>query len=179
MAVYRARETERPDAAFRDPYARALAGERVRLDLSNGDARRGLFERLGASAPRAAILSEGLLIYLMRDEAASLAYDLARQRSFEFWVVDLVSPGLMEMLRERSGDRMREAGAPFLFAPHEGAAFFTSLGWTAVEVKSILKAAGKLGRLPIGLRLLSLLPESSAPAGSRPWSGVVLLSRRN
>src|SRR2546429_81818 len=104
MAVYRARETERPDAAFRDPYARALAApkpacalERVRLDLSNGDARRGLFERLGASAPRAAILSEGLLIYLMRDEAASLAYDLARQRSFEFWVVDLVSPGLMEM----------------------------------------------------------------------------------
>ena len=268
MAVYRARETERPDAAFRDPYARALAGERgeaianampffeehawaaiarthlfdrlvkrlvrhgvdlivnlaagldmrpyrmelpptlrwvevdlpeildykervlgdtkpacalerVRLDLSNGDARRGLLERLGASAPRAAILSEGLLIYLMRDEAASLAYDLARQRSFEFWVVDLVSPGLMEMLRERSGDRMREAGAPFLFAPHEGAAFFTPLGWTAVEVKSILKAAGKLGRLPIGLRLLSLLPESSAPAGSRPWSGVVLLSRRN
>src|SRR2546430_8617035 len=28
MAVYRARETERADAAFRDPYARALAGER-------------------------------------------------------------------------------------------------------------------------------------------------------
>src|ERR1700746_2099689 len=28
VAVYRARETERPDAIFRDPYARALAGER-------------------------------------------------------------------------------------------------------------------------------------------------------
>jgi len=28
MAVYRARETERPDAVFRDPFARALAGER-------------------------------------------------------------------------------------------------------------------------------------------------------
>src|SRR5258707_11551742 len=28
MAVYRARETERADAVFRDPYARALAGER-------------------------------------------------------------------------------------------------------------------------------------------------------
>ena len=268
MAVYRARETERSDGAFRDPYARALAGERgerianampffeehawaaiarthlfdrfvkrlvqhgvdlivnlaagldtrpyrmelpaalrwvevdlpeildykaevlagakpacalerVRLDLSNGDARRGLFERLGGSAQHAAVLAEGLLIYLMRDEAASLAYDLARQPTFEFWVVDLVSPGLMEMLRERTGDRMREAGAPFLFAPPEGAAFFHALGWNPVEVKSILKAAGKLGRLSMGLRLLSLLPESSAPAGSRPWSGVVLLSRRN
>src|SRR4051812_15268258 len=28
MAVYRARETERADAIFRDPFARALAGER-------------------------------------------------------------------------------------------------------------------------------------------------------
>jgi methyltransferase (TIGR00027 family) len=28
VAVYRARETERPDALFRDPFARALAGER-------------------------------------------------------------------------------------------------------------------------------------------------------
>src|SRR5688572_27826687 len=27
-AVYRARESERPDALFRDPYARRLAGER-------------------------------------------------------------------------------------------------------------------------------------------------------
>src|SRR5205807_8557332 len=27
-AVYRARETERPDALFRDPFARKLAGER-------------------------------------------------------------------------------------------------------------------------------------------------------
>jgi O-methyltransferase involved in polyketide biosynthesis len=27
-AVYRARETERPDAVFKDPYARRLAGER-------------------------------------------------------------------------------------------------------------------------------------------------------
>jgi len=268
MAVYRARETERADAAFRDPYARALAGERgeriaismpffeehawaavartqlfdrfvkrlvqhgvdlivnlaagldtrpyrmklpaalrwvevdlpeildykegvladaqptcalerVRLDLSNADARRGLFERLGGSAERAAVLTEGLLIYLMRDEAASLAYDLARQRSFEYWVIDIVSPGLMEMLRERSGDRMRDAGAPFLFAPPEGAAFFTPLGWMPAEVKSILKTAGKLGRLPFALRMLSMLPESSGPQGSRPWSGVVLLTRRN
>jgi O-methyltransferase involved in polyketide biosynthesis len=28
VAIYRARETERPDAVFRDPFARHLAGER-------------------------------------------------------------------------------------------------------------------------------------------------------
>src|SRR5471030_1449831 len=157
MAVYRARESERDDAVFRDPFARALAGERgerianalkfgeenawsfiartylfdrfvarivkhgadmvvnlaaglntrpyrmalpaslrwvevdlpdildykeevladakpvcelerVRLDLTNEDARQGLFARLSRSAQRAAVLSEGLVVYLMSHE---------------------------------------------------------------------------------------------------------------
>ena len=56
MAVYRARETERPDAVFRDPFARALAGERgerIAQALSFGEeyawsfiARTYLFDRL-------------------------------------------------------------------------------------------------------------------------------------
>src|SRR5262245_47238294 len=37
MAVYRARETERPDAHFRDPFAAALAGERG-LEISRATA---------------------------------------------------------------------------------------------------------------------------------------------
>ena len=162
MAVYRARETERPDAVFRDPFARALAGERgeqiakaagfgeenawsflartylfdrlvtkqvehgvdlvvnlaagldtrpyrmelpaslrwvevdlpdildykeeilgdakpacelerVRLDLTNPDARRGLFNRLGRSAQNVLVISEGLVIYLMPAEVGALA----------------------------------------------------------------------------------------------------------
>src|SRR6516225_2759316 len=165
VAVYRARESERPDAAFRDPYARALAGERgeqiaravefgeehawsfiartylfdrvvmraveggvdlivnlaagldarpyrmslpptlrwievdlpeildykekilqsttpacqlerVRLDLSNVDARRGLFARLGRSATNVLVLTEGLLVYLMPADVCALAADL-------------------------------------------------------------------------------------------------------
>ena len=159
VAVYRARETDRPDAVFRDPFARALAGERgekiaqalavdeiawsfiartylvdrfvtrlvehgvdlvvnlaagldtrpyrmtlpaslrwveidlpdildykeeilagatpacalerVRLDLSNVDARRGVFDRLGRGSRMALILSEGLLIYLMAPEVGA------------------------------------------------------------------------------------------------------------
>src|SRR6266511_1579826 len=163
-AIYRARETERPDAVFRDPFARRLAGERgdqiaksmpfseratwawitrtyaydefikqqvsegvdrvvnlaagldarpyrmnlpaslrwievdlpeildyktevlaaatprcqlerVPLDLSNADARRGLFARLGRSAQRVLVLAEGLLIYLMADEVCALGRD--------------------------------------------------------------------------------------------------------
>jgi methyltransferase (TIGR00027 family) len=269
VAVYRAQETERPDAVFRDPFARALAGERgqqiaaalpfgeknawsfvartylvdrfiskevargtdlvinlaagldarpyrmelppalrwvevdlpeildykegvlagakpvcvlerVRLDLSNHDARRGLFNSLGRSlgaGKRALVIAEGLLIYLMREEVAALARDLAGPPGFERWIVDIASPGLLKMLDEATGHLVRQAGAPYLFAPAEGPAFFTATGWQPLAVRSILKAAGRIGRLPPFLRMLSFLPESSGPQGSRPWSGVCLLGR--
>jgi len=266
MAVYRARETERPDAVFRDPFARALAGERgeriahalpfgdenawsfiartylfdrfvaravtqgvdlvvnlaagldtrpyrmelppslrwvevdlpdildykeqilgdatplcalerVRLDLSNADARRGLFARLGRGAQRALVLSEGLLVYLMPHEVGALALDLAAPASFQHWVVDIASPGLLEMLKERMGNAVKDAGAPFLFAPPEGPPFFTQYGWTPIDVRSLLKTAAKLERLPFAMRMFAMLSESSGAQGSRPWSAVCLLAR--
>src|SRR5262249_9755799 len=268
MAVYRAQETERPDAAFRDPYARALAGargeaiaramtaaaehawtftartylfdryvtrlvkagvdlvvnlaagldtrpyrmelpaslrwvevdlpdildykesvlgdakpvcalERVRLDLTNVDARRGLFDRLGRTSQRTAILSEGLLIYLMPQAVGELAEDLTRPPSFQHWVVDIANPAVVDMMKQQAGGVTQMAGAPFLFSPAEGPAFFTPHGWTPAEVRTMLKAAGKLGRLPIMMRPFALLPESDAPRGNMPWSAAVLLARNN
>ena len=267
VAVYRARESERPDAVFRDPYAQALAGERgeqianalplaqenawawttrtylfdryvsqqvaagadlvvnlaagldarpyrmdlpvalrwvevdlpgildykeqvlagvsprcalerVRLDLTNVDARRGLFGRLAREAKRIVVLSEGLLIYLMADAVSALARDLAAFPSVCHWVVDILSPGLLRMLQEQMGDLVKQAGAPYLFAPAEGPAFFEACGWTPVTVSSMLKTARKLNRLPVFLRMLAMLPESHGPQGSRPWSAVCLLARR-
>ena len=266
MAVYRARETERPDAVFRDPFARALAGERgeriaaalpfgdeqawsftartylfdrlvakqvaqgcdlvlnlaagldtrpyrmdlpaslrwvevdlpdildyketilgdatpvcalerVRLDLSNADARRGLFGRIGRSAKQVLVLSEGLLIYLMPVEVGELAQDLATPPGVQRWAVDICSPGLLAMLKERMADVLREAGAPYLFAPPEGPPFFTAYGWTPIAVRSLMKTAATLERLPLALRMFSMVSESSGAQGSRPWSAVCLLSR--
>ena len=263
MAVYRAQETERPDAAFRDPYARALAGargeaiaramttaaehawsftartylfdryvtrlvkhgvdlivnlaagldtrpyrmalppslrwvevdlpdildykesvlgdakpacglERVRLDLSNADARLGLFERLGRDSKLAAILTEGLLIYLMPHDVSALAADLAQQPPFRHWVVDLVSPSLLDMMRSQT---MQAPTAPYLFAPAEGPRFFTRYGWPPAEVRTLLKAASKIGRLPLMMRAFAWLPEADAPRGNVPWSAVCLLTR--
>src|SRR5215813_8295787 len=171
MAVYRANETDRQDAVFRDPFARALAGERgeqilkampfaddnawpfiartylfdryiarqvkagadlvlnlaagldtrpyrmdlpaslrwvevdlpdildykeevlgdarpvcalerVRLDLSNHDARRGLFARIGHTASNVLVATEGLLVYLMADEVCALGRDLSAHTTF-------------------------------------------------------------------------------------------------
>jgi len=261
MAVYRARETDRPDAVFRDPFARALAGERgeqilkampfaqenewpfvartylfdrhiargvkagadvvlnlaagldtrpyrmdlpsslrwievdlpdildykeevlgdatplcaverVRLDLSNQDARRGLFARIGREATNVLVVSEGLLIYLMADEVCALGRDLAAPANVRHWINDIASPGLIAMLKKRIGEHVQQAGAPFLFAPAEGPAFFEACGWKAIEVASMLKTARKLDRLPLFLRMMAMLPESSGPQGSRPWSAM-------
>ena len=266
VAHYRAQETDRPDAAFRDPYARALAGdrgekiakaqkfgdqnawsfmartvlvdrfitdavrdgtdlvvnlaagldtrpyrmdlpktlrwvevdlpgildykesilkgaapvcalERVRLDLSDEAARRVLFARLGAGSSRALVVTEGLLIYLGADAVASLGRDLAAVPSFHAWITDLASPALMKMMIARGGDMIAAAGAPFKFAPPEGPDFFVPLGWKPVKMASLLKTAGRLKRLPLMLKLISLLPQPAKLPPNRPWSLVIRLER--
>jgi len=266
MAVYRARESEREDAVFRDPFARALAGERgeriagalkfaddnawsflartylfdrfvtrlvkhgadmvvnlaagldtrpyrmelpaslqwvevdlpdildykeeilgdarpvcalerVRLDLTNEDGRRGLFADLGRRAKHVVVISEGLIVYLMPDAVAALARDVAGPASFQHWVLDMASPGLIEMMKASVGNAVNAAGAPFLFAPTEGPPFFSAHGWQPIEVRSLLKTAAKLGRLPLTMRMFAMLPESDGAQGSRPWSAVCLFAR--
>jgi methyltransferase (TIGR00027 family) len=266
VAVYRARETERPDALFRDPLARRLAGERgeqiarsmqfgerhawsyvartwlvdrivaeqvgqgtdmvvnlaagldtrpyrmelprslrwievdlpgmidykeqilsgekaacelkrVRLDLSNGNARRELFAELGRGATKVLVLSEGLVIYLTRDEVGALARDLAAPASFRNWVVDLVSPGLLRMLQKNLGGPLIAAGSPLKFGPEEGPDFFLPFGWKPAEVRSLLKTAARLKRLSFGMRLAALLPQSNGRQGARPWGAMCLLTR--
>lgn len=151
--------------------------ERVRLDLSNEDARRGLFQRLGRESTHTLVIAEGLLIYLMRDDVRLLARDLAAVPSFRHWLVDICSPGLLQMMMERMGDLVRQAGAPYLFAPPEGPAFFEQGGWKAVDVRSLLKTARRLDRLPLFLKMMAMLPESSGAQGSRLWAAVCLLER--
>lgn len=265
-AVFRARETDRPDAVFRDPFARRLAGtrgeeiadnlsssnrqiwawitrtylfdqfiseqvaqgvdmivnlaagldarpyrmnlpaslkwvevdlpdllcykeeilrdekpvcslERVGLDLADQGARRELFDQLGHAARRVLILSEGLLVYLERKQVSSLATDLARPGSFDRWVFDLASPGLLRMLQRQWQRQLEKGDAPLKFAPREGPNFFKRHGWQPLEVRSILKTAAQLKRLSFWMQLLAKLPESSAEQGKRPWSGICLLEK--
>jgi methyltransferase (TIGR00027 family) len=152
--------------------------ERVRLDLSDTAARRDLFAKLGQRAKNALVVTEGLLIYLKESEVGTLAEDLAAQPGFRHWVVDIASPGLLQMLQREIGSQLSKAGAPLQFAPEAGPDFFTSHGWKAIAVRSPLKAAARAKRLPFWLRLVALLPESTGRQGRRPWSGVCLLERQ-
>jgi methyltransferase (TIGR00027 family) len=266
-AVYRARETERPDAVFRDPYARRLAGERgeeiarsqpfheenawswvartynfdaivlgeiqqnvdmvvnlaagldarpyrmalpsslkwvevdhpeildykeevlrsekpncllerVRLDLADVEARRVLFNSLGSNAAKALIISEGLLIYLDNYEVAALAQDLARPPAFQRWVLDIVSPGLLKMIQQKSSADFSTGSVPLKFGPDDGPQFFSQYGWQPLEVRSTLKTAAKLRRLTLRLRFFSLFPEDPTHMGNRPWAGACLMEKK-
>ena len=187
VAVYRAMESERPDALFRDPYARRLAGakgeeivntmkggrrmawpmilrtylmdeiimreiaegadtvlnlaagldvrawrmplpdalhwidvdhphmvayktdamknerpacryEAVPLDLADIESRRALFSRVNAEAGRTLVITEGLLVYLAEQDVDALSDDLHAQSTFQRWLSDLASPGLLKMM---------------------------------------------------------------------------------
>ncbi|HYV98823.1 MAG TPA: SAM-dependent methyltransferase [Gemmatimonadaceae bacterium] len=266
VAVYRAEETERPDAVFRDPYARRLMGERgpliiaslrkresmswpfvartflidkfvtrevaggcdqvinlaagldsrpyrmdlppslawveidlaeiieekqeilrnemprcrlerIVLDLADESARRAVFARLGARAKRTLIITEGLIVYLSREQVASLADDLHAMPGASRWITDLSSPRLLKMLDKTMGRRVREAGAPFKFAPEEGPEFFTRHGWKPMDAASMFHEAGRLRRLPFFWSLLAKLPEPKNWKPSRPWSGICVFDR--
>lgn len=153
--------------------------ERVRLNLADSDARRGLFDELNRRAKKILVLTEGLLIYLSGEEVARLAGDLASGASFQRWIMDLSSPGLLKMMQKTTGKHLSKVGAPFKFAPAQGAAFFAPHGWEPMEVTAILQTAAKFKRPPFFLRLLARLPERKGPAGNRPWSGVCLFRKSN
>jgi methyltransferase (TIGR00027 family) len=145
--------------------------ERVTLDLAQVAERRELFARVARAATRTVILCEGLLVYLSAEEAGSLAEDLAAVPGAKCWAADIPSPGLLRMmLRSRGGEMVRQAGAPFKFAPPEGPAFFERYGWKPTAVESLFETAARLNRLPLSIRLLSLLPQRKGP--DRIWSGV-------
>ena len=152
--------------------------ERLRLDLTGVAARRQLFERLARSANRALVVTEGLLIYLEPADVAGLARDLAAAGpAFARWATDLASPGLVRMMSRSAGAHLERANAPLKFGPAEGPGFFEPHGWRAIAVRSYLKEAARVRRVPWFFRLLAMLPESSGRQGDRPWAACCLLER--
>jgi len=156
----------------------ACALERIGLDLSNVSARRELFDRLGESARKVMVVSEGLIVYFSADEVGGLAQDLAHPPSFQRWVTDLASPGLLAILQKNLGGPLGQAGASLKFGPEEGPDYFSRFGWTPIDVRSLLRTAARLKRLSTWMRLMALLPDSKGRQGKRPWSGICLLAKQ-
>ena len=151
--------------------------ERVRLDLSDVSGRRALFARVGQQGRKILVVAEGLLIYFTPADVGVFARDLAGVPSFQRWIIDLVSPGLLRMMQKEAAPQLAAAGAAFQFGPAEGPNFFVPYGWKPVDVRSPLKTAARFHRLRGFMRFAALLPESHGAQGGRPWSGMCLLAK--
>jgi methyltransferase (TIGR00027 family) len=147
------------------------------LDLSDSAARAVFFDELTKSAGSALVITEGLLLYMSEDVVRSLALDLADRSSIRWWVFDLASPNLLRMMQKTMGKQL--ANAPMKFAPDEGVAFFEALGWATEDVRSFLREAMRLRRLPWFLRPFSFLPEPDPRRlGNARWSAAIRLTKR-
>jgi len=92
----------------------------VRLDLRDAAKRRALFTQLSGEAKRVLVVTEGLLIYLTPDQVSTLAADLHAARTFDWWLIDIASPRLLQIMLKYWGKSVQSGNAPFQFAPAEG-----------------------------------------------------------
>jgi methyltransferase (TIGR00027 family) len=148
---------------------------RIEVDLADPGARLSMLKDATGSATQVLMITEGLLLYLEESQVRSLSADINAQAGVKWWILDIASPALLQMMKKSMGSGLDNA--PMKFGPRNGVAFFESLGWRVTQVSSILKAASRFRRLPWPLKLFGLLPEPNPRKPSGPWSGVVLLGR--
>jgi methyltransferase (TIGR00027 family) len=154
--------------------------EAIATDLTDDRARSALFAKLGASAQRALVISEGLLIYLTPDDVSKLAHALHAQSSFRWWVIDIAHPQLLQMMTKMWGKNVSSGNAPFLFAPEEGTAFFLPFGWREKSFRGNMEEARRLKREMRGMwfwGFLAKLRSKKQQEIFKRFSGTVLFER--
>jgi methyltransferase (TIGR00027 family) len=130
---------------------------RIKVDLMDAGARVVALRDAVTPFAQALVITEGLLVYLDDAQVNDLSRDLAALAGVRYWIIDLGSPAILEMMRKGMGAHF--TNAPLKFAPANGIAFFEALGWRVAQVHSIFHAAVRFRRLPWFLKLFALLPE--------------------
>ena len=147
---------------------------RIKVDLADGSARMAMLKEAVGASTQVLVITEGLLLYLDDAQVRALATDLGDQAGIRWWILDLASPALLDMMKKGMGQQL--VNAPMKFGPANGIAFFEDLGWRATHVQSVLRAASRFRRLPWTLKLFAFLPEPNPRnPGRAPWSAVVQL----
>jgi len=168
----------------------ALQGEKpqcqlewVPADLANADARRSVLAKVASSPGPALVVTEGLLIYLEREQVMALATDLAATPNLRWWLIDIASPGLLKMMGRTWGKGVSQS-APFKFAPEEDTAFFEPAGWKEVEYRSMFEESLRLKRTMRFARFWKVVGRIMTVFNPRKreefkrFSGIVLMERR-
>lgn len=158
--------------------------ERVKLDLSDVEARQSFLKKIGSGSAKILVLTEAVTPYLSETDVAALGMDLRDMESVSGWIVDYFSPASYEY-RRRSGMSRAMANAPFLFEPADYFGFFSRCGWTAKEVRYFAEEAESLGRpapFPMLIRvLMRILGPLASPERRREmkrYAGMVLFKKK-
>jgi len=120
--------------------------ERVGLDLRDTQARQALFTRINRESSRVLIVCEGFLVYLEESDVAALAHDLRACFPSALWLLDMVSPAVLEQMQQTWGKTLDAANASMKFAPSEGLRFFEKHGFTALRDCTLHEESKRLGR---------------------------------
>jgi methyltransferase (TIGR00027 family) len=151
--------------------------EFIGADLRDASTRRDVLARASQHGPML-VITEGLLIYLVADDVAALARDLHDIARADWWLTDLASPMLLELLERRWSTTLRDGNAPFQFGPAEGTAWFAPFGWREAEFHSTWDDSHRLRRSPPFAwlwRLLTVVTPKRKVDALRRMSGSVLL----
>jgi methyltransferase (TIGR00027 family) len=152
--------------------------EAIVADLAIASEAEVVFRRAATGHQRVLVITEGLLIYLEREQVATLGRALHQHSAFRRWLTDMASPMLLEFIGRSRGTMMENA--PFKFAPAEGAEFFRALGWEEELYHSTIEAARRLGRPMPRDWIMRLLGPFMPPArleALRRMSGIDLFRR--
>jgi hypothetical protein len=96
--------------------------------------------------------------------------------NFQYWILDLASPGQLKLMQRSMGKQLSEASAAFKFGPPEGPNFFVPHGWEPIDIQGLLQTAARFKRSPAGLFPMAI-GRTGAP-GDFPWTGVCLFTKR-
>jgi methyltransferase (TIGR00027 family) len=150
--------------------------QREKVDLADASARSAFLASATKGSTTVLVITEGLLLYLTEEQVRAISRDLLSLGPLHSWVIDLLSPAVLQALSQGMGRLLDQA--PMRFAPAEGVRFFESMGWSVRDVQPIVKAAAKFHRLPWFLHLPALLPSADPrQLGKSWWSAVVRLAR--
>jgi O-methyltransferase involved in polyketide biosynthesis len=126
------------------------------------------------------VITEGLLVYLEREQVTDLARDLHAQSAIRFWLTDIAMPRLLTMMEKNWGRQLQAGNARMKFAPAEGTAFFAPLGWREIEFRSNWEESFRLNRtMRFGTlwRFLGRFYPKRMQEEFRRFAGMVLLER--
>ena len=151
--------------------------EYLAADMTDAAARRTIFSRAAAHGP-VLVITEGLLIYLRRDQVGALAQEVHDTARARWWLTDIASPMLEQFLKRQWSSKLQQGNAPMQFFPPEGTAFFKPFGFTEAEYRSMWDESWRLNRtmrLAWLWRMFSLVQSRARHEAGRRMSGVVLL----